>query len=338
MEVTQDQTIIYSLWSKFSNLKLIEIRKIPSGFKNRSFYVKSEDGNEYVLKIYAPKFLTKEQIEERAMIVKTLENQRLPVLEMIQGLNGKYTQEISGDSNTYYATLSKYVKVQFPEIIVNKDIITNLAKDLKRLHVELEKVTYDPNFKKLKRDYVSVFLADDTLNLIKNHFNEKVGRTERLNEFLSFYVNEGEKLQDYFSKSETLFTSIQLNHGDFNLNNIFVENGETVRIFDFDEMVLAPKAWDLALTIYSLDYPEEFYTDELLQIFIEAYFEKSEITKEVILDIVQFMRYRAYNRIARYFTDFQFKENPGGHFTKFRRHLEKFNQIDVHEVYKLVTK
>ncbi len=332
---TNFELITKCLWRNFSKEKIVDLRLIPLGFKNKS-YVKSENGEEFVLKTYTLNFLTKIQIEERGKIVKTLENKGLPVLELVRGLNGDFTQECKYDGNTYLATLSKYVNVKFTEIQINKNVVITIAKQLRRLHLELNEIKYSTDFKRLNFKILDYFLADSTLNIIRKHFSENIGRSGKLSEFLAFYVKEGQRLQNYFDTRNIMLDKTQLNHGDFNLNNIFVENKNIVGIFDFDEMVVGPKSWDIALTIYALDYPEEFYTDELLQIFIEAYYEKLEINAGTITDILEILKFRAFNRIARYFTNFQYKDNPGGHFTKFRRHLEKFKRLNTKEIFKLV--
>lgn len=333
---TKFENVAKSLWNNFSREKMVNLKTIPLGFKNKSYYIRSEKGSEFVLKIYALNFLTKTQIEERGRIVKKLESNGLPVLEMVEGLDGNLSQECKYSGDTYLSTLSKYAEVQFPETQVNKGIIVTCAKELKRLHLVLNRIKYSDNFKRLNFKILDFFLAKSTLDIIRKHFSEKDDRSNRVNEFLSFYIKEGTKLLKYFSARNIMLDQTQLNHGDFNLNNFFVENRKIIKIFDFDEMVIGPKTWDIALSIYALDFPEEFYTDELLQIFIESYYEKSEINKEIVIDILEFLKYRAFNRIARYFTNFQFKDNPGGYFTKFRRHLEKFNQINIEEVLKLL--
>ncbi len=334
---TVEEDIAKKLWQKFSKEKISIIKKIPSGFKNRSYYIRSKPGKEFVLKIYAQNYLTKDQIEERGRIVKELENKGVPVLEMVHGLNNKFAQEIKIKKDNYLAVLSKYIEVPFSELQVNEKIVKTVAIELKKLHKELSKIKHSQNFKKLEIiTSLNSLLEDSALEKIHEHFNEKGKRSKRLTEFLKFYTNEGNKLLKYFNKRKNMFKDPQLNHGDFNLNNFLVENGSIIKIFDFDELTIAPKSYEVALSIYYLDYPEEFYTDELIQKFIETYYEKEEITKDIVEDIITFMKYRAYYRLARYFIYYQFTDVPGGHFTKFQRHLEKFNRIDPYEIYEII--
>ncbi len=336
---TNLEKVAKSFWNKFSREKIVELRKIPTGFKNKSYFIKSEDKREYVLKIYAQNFLTKNQIEERGKIVKKLESKNIPVLEMVKGLDNSFVQEIKSNNETHLATLSKYIEIPFSELQVNKDIINTVAHELKRLHKELATVTHSNDFKKLDiKTVINSLIEEPALEKIREHFKLKRQRSKRVHEFIEFYLKEGQKLLNYFIARKDLLDKTQLNHGDFNLGNFLVENGKIIKIFDFDEMIIAPKTYEIALSVYYLDYPEEFYSDELLQLFLESYFEKTEISREIIEDITAFMRYRAFYRLGRYFIYYQFTDNPGGHFTKFRRHLEKFTNIDSEEIYKIISK
>lgn len=325
-----------SLWNKFSGEEIELYKLLPYGFKNKSYYIKSENETEFVLKIYSINFLTKQQIEERAKIVEAVRRNGVPTLEFVTGLDGEFTQEYKHGSNIYLSTLSKYSYIQFSETLVNKYIVIDTANELRRLHDEFCKVEYSKDFKKLNFKILDLFLSDSTISLIRDHFTKNSIHSNKVNEFLSFYINEGKKLSKYFENRKIMLESIQLNHGDFNSNNFHIENNKIVKIFDFDEMVLGPKTWDIALSIYALDYSEEFYIDELIEIFVSSYYSKSEITKIIISDIIELLKYRAFNRMARYFINFQFKDNPGGHFTKFRRHLEKYNQINKDEICKIL--
>jgi Ser/Thr protein kinase RdoA (MazF antagonist) len=332
-----NEQIAKKIWRKFSKEKIEIIKKIPSGFKNRSYFLRTKSNNEYVLKIYAQNYLTSEQIEERGRIVKKLEKKGLPVLEMVVGLNKKFVQEVKINNIHYQAVLSKYIEVPFSDLQVNQNIIITIANELKRLHLELQKTNHSSNFRILQvQENLNSFLDNSTIVKIKEHFDSKGKRSKRGKEFINFYNNEGNKLKKYFASKVDTRNNMQLIHGDFNLNNFLVENGKIIKIFDFDELTIAPTNYEIALSIYYLDYPEEFYTDELLEIFLKSYYGKTKISKETILDIINFMRFRAFYRLARYFIYYQFTEVPGGHFTKFQRHLVKFNQINVNEVYKII--
>ncbi|MEK7498004.1 MAG: phosphotransferase [Patescibacteria group bacterium] len=333
---TDLEKIAKSLWSKFSIQEILELKKIPVGFKNKSYFIKSADNKEYVLKIYAQDFLTKSQIEERGKIVKKLEKSGIPVLEMVIGLDGNFAQEVKDDKAVYLGTLSKYIEVPFSEMQVDKNIVVNTAQELKRLHGELNKISYSNNFKTLNiKELLKSFLEKDSVNKITEYFENNRARINRLDEFLDFYKKEGGKLLKYFNDKSNSDKN-QLNHGDFNLNNFLVENGKILKIFDFDEMLIAPKTFEIAISVYQLDYAEEIYTDELLEIFLKTYYEKSEITQKIIEEVLHFMKYRAFYRLARYFTYYQYTDSPGGHFTKFRRILENFNRIDSNELYQIV--
>jgi Ser/Thr protein kinase RdoA (MazF antagonist) len=333
---TDFELLAKSLWHKFSGEEIEQLKLLPFGFKNKTYYIRTKKGIEFALKIYSINFLTKSQIEERAKIVESVRSRGLPTLEFVAGFDGKFTQAYILNADTYLSTLSKYSYIQFSETQVNKAMVNNTATELRRLHDEFNKIEYSRDFKKLNFKILDMFLSDSTESLILDYFERNHNHLNKYDEFLSFYINEGVKLSKYFDNRSIMSEKIQLNHGDFNSNNFHIENCKIIKIFDFDEMVLGPRTWDISLSIYSLDYSEEFYTDELIEIFISSYYNKTEITKSVVSDVTELLKYRAFNRMARYFINFQFKDNPGGHFTKFRRHLEKYNQIDKDEICRIL--
>ncbi len=333
---TDFELLAKSLWCKFSSEEIEQLKLLPYGFKNKTYYIKTKRGNEFALKIYSVNFLTKTQIEERVKIVESVRSKGVPTLEFIPGFDSKFTQEYKYKAENYLSTLSKYSYIQFSETQVNRAMIINTATELRRLHDEFTRIEFSKDFKKLNFKILDMFLSDSTISLIRDYFERNHKHSNKCEEFIFFYINEGTKLSKYFDNRNIMSDKIQLNHGDFNSNNFHIENSRIIKIFDFDEMVLGPKTWDVSLAIYALDYSEEFYTDELIEIFVSSYYNKHEITKAVVSDVIELLKYRAFNRMARYFTNFQFKDNPGGHFTKFRRHLKKYNQIGKDEICRII--
>lgn len=136
------------LWGKFSNEIPTKVDRLPRGYKNTSFVIKTSSRDRLVLKIYAQNFLSREKIEERAEVVKVLEEQGLPVLEMLKGLDGKYCQEIALEETSYFSTLSKYVEIPLSETNVNEKIVQSVAEQLKLMHKGMSKIKNTKSIKK----------------------------------------------------------------------------------------------------------------------------------------------------------------------------------------------
>ena len=169
--------------------------------------------------------------------------------------------------------------------------------------------------------------------MIDKYFSTDPSRIGRMSNVKSYFLKKGQEIRRYFVNREDLFKKMQLNHGDFNLANFLMIDGNINMIFDFDEMVLAPKEYELALTIYHLDYARETYLDRLLEVFINSYYADEPFDLQSVQDIIMFMKFRAFYRMGRFFTYYQFSETPGGHFTKFQSIIERLDELDAQEVF-----
>lgn len=180
-------------------------------------------------------------------------------------------------------------------------------------------------------------MSEESLRKIDDYFNHDYKRHERKNEVEKFYKEKGEELKIYFKKRKEMLSNNSLNHGDFNLSNFLVLNNKIEKIFDFDEMVIAPVEYEIAIAIYYLDYPQEFYLDHLIEIFLKKYYSNiEEINLQKIEDIIMFIKYRAFYRFARYFSYYQFTQNPGGHFSKFQDIYNRLGELDSKQILKFV--
>lgn len=332
--------LAYIFAKKFFTKEPLEVKKLPSGLKNTSFVISFKENEQFVLKIYAQNFLSYEEIEERSEIVKKLEESGQPVLEMVKGNNGKYCQiETFPDNNTtYFATISKYIEIPFSEMDINLETIEEVSTSLRLLHRACSKIKDTKTIRTIDIvNSVTKLINPETIDKVDSYFLSDIKRKNRKDEVKNFYVKIGNELIDYFKNRTDIFKKVVLNHGDFNLSNFLIINGTIEKIFDFDEMVNAPKEYEVAIAIYYLDYPQETYLDRLIELFIKNYYENENIKIETLKDIIMFMKYRAFYRYARYFTYYQFSEKPGGHFTKFEDIIKKIDALNLDEIYSYIT-
>ena len=93
------------------------------------------------LKSMPTNFLTPKAIEERAVIVKQLEQMGIPVLEMLLGSDGKFCQRIrQADKLEYCATVSRYIDMPLSDTEVNLQTFPQIATTLRSVHKGLASI------------------------------------------------------------------------------------------------------------------------------------------------------------------------------------------------------
>lgn len=329
---TSPITLATLLWQKYS-LTEAEVRKLPRGYKNTSFLILNNGEPAFVLKIYAQNFLSQAAIEERSQIVSQLENSGLPVLTMVRGLDGNFCQTLDmPDGETYFSSVSKYVEVPFGEVEVNLVEILEVSQTLRSMHKALSQIGETNTIKTFEPVTVlQSLMAPESLARIDDYFVSDPKRAVRKAEVTDYYQKKGLELLEYF-QARKADSTLQLIHGDFNLGNFLMQDSKICKIFDFDEMVRAPKEYEIALTIYHLDYGQMTYLDRLIELFVSNYYDHA-VDLIMVQDIVMFMKFRAFYRFARFFTYYQFTEKHGGHFIKFRNILDRLDELDPQEIF-----
>lgn len=324
-------------WNLYADKELIDVQKIPLGFKNTSFLLTTIDGDRFVMKFYAIDFLSDEIIELYSNIVKGLLDDGLPVIEPVLGIDGKYMQKAEGDNRQLLqVTVSRYVEdSSLSEMALDKKVVEELATVLGKFHTSLKKLAVEKKTRVLDPlKTLQSLIEPEVEDQIRDYFQKNLHRPERLDAFVKDYFSEGEEIKRYFERRKEIFSpkNMQLIHGDFNLTNLNVRDGKVLTIFDFDEMTKAPYSFEIGCSVVHLD--EGFmFIEDLFEVFIAKYCNGQKASRELIEDIYMFMRYRCYYRISRYFTYYRFSDKQVEHFTKYQEKLNKYKQFDLDEMY-----
>jgi Ser/Thr protein kinase RdoA (MazF antagonist) len=197
----------------------------------------------------------------------------------------------------------------------------------------MSRLTPSRGFRKLQLlDTLEAFVSKESKQHIASYFNEKDPfRKDREPDVLNWFSKQIENLSMHFKELKN-HDENQLVHGDFNLGNFLVIDGSLEKIFDFDEMILAPNLYEVGIAIYYLDYDRPMYLDRLIGTFLKGYFKTDSIEEKDIIKVLYYMKYRAFYRYARYFTYYQYNDRPGEHFTKFQRIYEEIDALDPIEL------
>ena len=322
--------LVKSFWVKFNENEPQEIRLIPAGFKNTSYFIKDKRGGEFVLKIYATNFLSDEIIKTDSDVIGYLEENNLPVIKLIKGLDGRRLQTLEWKGTRYQATCSVFAEEgMFKEELLNKNKVQSIARELGKLHHLLSKYKLQSEIRELTPiDTLKEMKTKETIKKIREYFEENSNKKKYVEKFIKDYLQECDIQIKYFSKVLNNGLTTQLIHGDFNLSNIaFNGDNKISTIFDFDEVTLAPISFEIGCTLVHLD--EGFMLlEDLVEFFIKEYKKHNKsFGKHDVEASIMFMRYRSLYRISRYFTYYRFSDKAVEHYTKYQYKLDKYKNF-----------
>lgn len=327
----QNEKLLQKAWSLFSDQNPIKIFPLPQGHKNDSYVITLPDQKKFVLKKYASDFLSDEAVESICSNVSKLKQKRQPVVEFIQGKNKLYTQLVFESQEKYQFTVTRYEEYfTIDDELIEKQLLTNIVLSMRSLHNALIKIepqqilsVFNPE-EKLK-----LLTSKSSLTYIKEYFKEEKKEDQS---FINFYQETAKTLSQYFSKNTQWNKYTQLIHGDFNLSNFSVEDYEIKTIFDFDDMTVAPVTWEIGCCLVHLDIGS-IKTEDLISLFCKTYFSKQKVTQKQIQDIIMFMQYRSFYRMARWLTFYRFYGRPDKHYTYYLEKLKKYQELETKNIY-----
>jgi Ser/Thr protein kinase RdoA (MazF antagonist) len=336
--------IAENAWERFSSIDIAKLSRIAEGYKNKSFLIKDFRGEAYVLKVYALDFLSDKTITKYSNILAELFKEGVPTIEPVIGLDGHYLQIIEHEGVRYQTTMSRFIEVSLPsEIDLNKDILEVIASCSANLHEKLEDIEISDGFRVFNPiETLKKMLQDDVVDQIKHHFQGKyVYNQNHLDTYIKNYIKDGERLLNYFETRKEIFKNSQPIHGDFQITNLNIRNGQVKTIFDFDEMTLAPVTFEIGCSLVHLD-EGAFLTEDLVECYLSKYTETKTLGKKEIEDVLMFMQYRAFYRISRWFTYYRLLEKDSVHFTvehfsKYQYKLNKYKSLDKRQIVNYLT-
>lgn len=327
-----EETLARLFWTKFKNTKVVEIKVIPAGFKNTSYFIEDEKGERFVLKIYATNFLADEIIYTDTDIVRYLHKNMVPVIEIIEGLDGKRLQILEDGGKRLQATCSVFAETgMFKADQLNRNKVRSIARELGKLHRILSQYKLKSGIRTLTPvETLEEMKTKQTVEKIRDYFEENRNKRKYVEKFIGGYLGECEEQIKYFSGVLNNGLLSQLIHGDFNLSNITFDDQDHIStIFDFDEVTLAPVSFEIGCTLVHLD--EGFMLlEDLVEYFTKEYRRHNKAFDERHLDAsLMFMRYRALYRISRYFTYYRFSGKSVEHYTKYQYKLERYQKFSL---------
>ena len=226
-----------------------------SGYSGSSTVIVKKDENnknEYVIKIQPKNNLKKEFIAYKYFYKEGLTSKPIKYFDC-----GKYEVMIVEKIN--YPTAGFYFNNY-------KEISEFFGKELRKFH---------------DKDFVNGKFSKEEYKTFKEKYKKSYKKAINNNsclKYLSIYMEDYDwiSMQKYLKKhKQILFDDIVLVHGDFNPNNIFIQNGN-IKLIDFKDSGFVDRHYDIFWTmfmiiIFSGILKEKEKTRECEKIFLDAY-------------------------------------------------------------------
>jgi len=218
--------------------------------RDQNFYIKSENGNEYILKISnraEDKSALQMQIDCTEHVSDKDSNLNIPLT--IKSSAGKNIIIIDKDGFTYYARMVTYITGIFlKDYKKSDDMLSSLGAFMARLSLAMKGFEHPVSSRKFPWN----LSQDDFIQ----HFNQEL-KTEKEREIVNYFLYQAQAY--YMDHGKELSRAVI--HNDGNDHNILVnEQGETTGIIDFGDMGYSYQVAEpaVAMAYVALDTEDPF--------------------------------------------------------------------------------
>jgi len=332
--------LVLTAWKCFSKEKPKKILNFPAGYKN-NLYMLFVGDEYYILTIYKPNIFTNEEISLRCQIENTLKQNGINVIPPIKGFNGKFLQLFSSGNKEFQTKATKYNEL----VLVNENkvptvkIVEEMARHLRDLHSKLKIIKDELPFKTFDIEAKLTEMSDTkTIFAIRDYFKDNNFSTlPDEGQLIEDYTGEIDFLKKYFEKRD-VFKTKQPIHADYQLSNLLIHNEKISAIFDFDEILLAPVLYEIAITLLYTDVIYFQPTELLFSNFLKHYYNKNGIDEKTVKDLIVLLRYRCVYKIYRWFVYKRFLKvaSQAKHYGCFYERLNYYKQIKASDILKLL--
>ena len=230
--------VLHAVESAFS-VRLDGTLQAYSSYVNRVYGIRTDDGDEYVVKFYRPGRWTDDALAEEHEFVLDCADAELPVVAPIADSEGDTLQtlEVESESGVAHAAFALYAKRGGRGFDAESDDDwLRLGTLLGRLHLVASRHRAEHR--------LTCTPLGSTVQFVNELLDSGAVYGDLLDEFRTV-------VEEAIALITPLFDSIptQRIHGDFHRGNVLEREGEGLLIIDFDDMMMGPPVQDLWLLL-----------------------------------------------------------------------------------------
>jgi len=265
--------------------KIVRIDTDIPGWVNLNSLVETANGK-FFLRLTYPERRESQDIEAEIRALTHLKDQGIPVITPLPTLDHKNIVEGLIEDNLYFSLLFPLApgkNVNLP----NASQIFSIGEMLGRLHHSFE--GFPINIFRRKFDFMDELTSLD--QRIRDKFQYQWPYPEIIQEehFKQLWDTAFNNFSGLYHQNEDYFQKQMLSHGDFHHENLRFDGNKIVAVLDFDNLMLAPRAFDISISIHhNLKLASQVKAVEAKTVFqrlVEGY-EKVHKLDQTELDIV----------------------------------------------------
>lgn len=330
-DVVDNQTLINTAWSKFSSSPPTSHTWLKKGLKNISILVRSSTET-MVLKFYREENseLTKDEIERNCTFSNHLHEQGLPTPVFVSSQEDEITTVVLGkDDMQYFVVASKFIDgVDQPLKYLSPSELSVFAMSQARFVNAINSNTLSKDtFKKYNiKEEIKRIYNDEVKQSIASYLADNSASQDYISKIINYYTEWGNYFwEEITSNSELIVESNKLVHGDYTTKNVAVNNNKIIAIFDFDNMCMAPEAYDIGRalnSIHEFGLPLSMSIDPYLKSYYGTYSQKM---KEACLFHA---KYRSFYDFTRFFTYYHSHPGQNAGYTVRMQMLNQMKEVN----------
>ncbi|RJR30081.1 hypothetical protein C4564_01080 [Candidatus Microgenomates bacterium] len=311
-DIVDNPHLINDVWAKFSPVSIKTYSWLKKGLKNVSILVTSDNGN-FVLKFYRgdSSELSSEEIKRNCLLSNKLHHDGLPTPIFVPALEGDILTTVeAANGMQYFVVASKYIKGadSASQYVSPGDLSVIASAHTKFIQAVNSNDELVATFKKYSiKEEVQKIYNDEVKQAIASYLATKEASQEYISKIINYYSGWGNYFwEGIMGGSELVVNANRLVHGDFNTKNVVVNSSTVVAIFDFDNMTIAPEAYDVGRALNFLHYcglPMAMS----LNLYLESFYGK--YSDEQRSACLFHAKYRSFYDFTRYFT--YYHSHPG---------------------------
>ncbi len=261
------------------------------GWTNINNHLKTGTG-EFILRIYKYGVRTHQDITLEIGVINHLSIKGLPVAHAFKNISGRYiTKSQLGGKNLDMALFSFVTGAMKP--YPTPEEIRQMGQALSQMHLALQDFQADHIKKYFRLKFETLRLATKINSRIQGEWvYPKVTTAQELQKL---WRTDREYLLGLDRRAGESLRAVSVIHGDFHPGNIKFDEGEISGIFDFDNLMHAPKLLDLAICLAQFKYWHAETTRDTLteaaRPLLEGYQSLSKLTEgevRLVMDLTSF--------------------------------------------------
>lgn len=271
--------------------QIVSWNPFTGGWTNINNYLKTSSG-EFILRIYKYGVRTHQAIGLEIDVINHLHRKGLPVAQAFKNKNGSYITQVNLDGKTLDLALFSFVAGDSRPNPTPREMI-EIGRSLALTHLGLADFTASHTKKYFRLKFETLRLAAKISSRLQGDW--VYPKVSLPSEIKSLWRQDREYLLGLDRRYGSTLRAVSVIHGDFHPGNIKFEGSEISGIFDFDNLMHAPRLLDLAICLAQFKYWHAALPQDTLeaasQPLLSGYESKISLSREekrIIWDLTSF--------------------------------------------------